>query len=50
MNRKQFLYNEPMANRWRSDEDDEKDDQPKSDLMMLSKKIEKYFFDFTDNF
>ena len=48
MNRKQFLYNDTMANRWRfddDDDDDEKDDQPKSDLMMLSKKIEKYFFD-----
>ena len=27
------------------DEDDERDDQPKSDLKMLSKKIEKYFFE-----
>ena len=45
MNRKQFLNNDAMANRWRFDDDDEKDDQPKSDLMMLSKKIEKYFFD-----
>lgn len=46
MNRKQFLNNDAMANRWRfDDDDDEKDDQPKSDLMMLSKKIEKYFFD-----
>jgi ATP-dependent Clp protease, protease subunit len=37
----QFLYNN-----WRADdEEDEKEEQPKSDLMMFSKKIEKYFFD-----
>lgn len=30
---------------WRMDDEEEKDDQPKSDLMMFSKKIEKYFFD-----
>ena len=36
---KQYLYNN------RSADDDEKEDQPKSDLMMFSKKIEKYFFD-----
>lgn len=27
------------------DEDEEKEEQPKSDLMMFSKKLEKYFFD-----
>ena len=27
------------------DEDDEKEEQPKSDLMMFSKKLEKYFFE-----
>jgi len=41
----QFLYNSPLTAGWRSDEDDEKEEQPKSDLMMFSKKIEKYFFD-----
>ena len=40
MNRKQFLYNDRRA-----DDDDEKDDQPKSDLKMFSKKLEKYFFE-----
>ena len=45
MNRKHFLYNDLMANRWRADDEAEDDDQPKSDLMMLSKKIEKYFFE-----
>jgi ATP-dependent Clp protease, protease subunit len=38
---RQYLYND-----WRADdEDDEKEEQPKSDLMMFSKKLEKYFFD-----
>jgi ATP-dependent Clp protease protease subunit len=37
----QFLYNNWKAD----DEDDEKEEQPKSDLMMFSRKIEKYFFD-----
>ncbi|HVT83906.1 MAG TPA: ATP-dependent Clp protease proteolytic subunit [Chitinophagaceae bacterium] len=40
MNPKQFLYND-----WRADDEEEKDEQPKSDLMMFSKRIEKYFFD-----
>ena len=40
MNRKQFLYND-----WKSDDDDEKEEQPKSDLGMFSKKLEKYFFE-----
>lgn len=40
MNRKQFIYND-----WRSDDDDEKEEQPKSDLGMFSKKLEKYFFE-----
>lgn len=39
MNRKQFIYND-----WRAD-DDEKEEQPKSDLGMFSKKLEKYFFE-----
>jgi ATP-dependent Clp protease, protease subunit len=41
----QFLYNSPISGGWRGDEDDDKEEQPKSDLMMFSKKIEKYFFD-----
>ena len=45
MNRNHFLYNDMMATRWRADDEAEEDDQPKSDLMMLSKKIEKYFFE-----
>ncbi len=40
MNRKQFIYND-----WRADDDDEKEEQPKSDLGMFSKKLEKYFFE-----
>ena len=38
MNRKQFVYDHRM-------EDEEEEKQPKSDLMMFSKKLEKYFFD-----
>lgn len=40
MNRTQYLYND-----WRADEEEEKEDGPKSDLKMFSKKLEKYFFD-----
>jgi ATP-dependent Clp protease protease subunit len=43
MNSSQYLNN-----RWRADEEpeeDEKEEQPKSDLMMFSKKLEKYFFE-----
>jgi ATP-dependent Clp protease protease subunit len=40
MNRNQFLYG-----KWRSDDEEEKEDQPKSDLMMFSKRLEKYFFE-----
>jgi ATP-dependent Clp protease protease subunit len=39
MNRKHFLYN------WKADDEEEKEEQPKSDLMMFSKRIEKYFFE-----
>ncbi len=47
MNRKNFLYNDPIASGWRADdeEEEEKEEQPKSDLMMFSKKLEKYFFE-----
>lgn len=43
MNRNQYLNKS-----WRADDEpdeDEKEEQPKSDLMMFSKKLEKYFFD-----
>lgn len=40
MNSRQFLYND-----WKADDEEEKEEQPKSDLMMFSKRIEKYFFE-----
>ena len=40
MNRNHFLYND-----WKADDEIEKEEEPKSDLMMFSKRIEKYFFD-----
>lgn len=43
MNRNNYLNKS-----WRADdepEEDEKEEQPKSDLMMFSKKLEKYFFE-----
>jgi ATP-dependent Clp protease protease subunit len=40
MNSKQFLYSD-----FRMEDDDEKEEQPKSDLGMFSKKLERYFFD-----
>jgi ATP-dependent Clp protease protease subunit len=43
MNRNPYLNKS-----WRADdepEEDEKEEQPKSDLMMFSKKLEKYFFE-----
>ena len=43
MNRNPYLNKS-----WRNDdepEEDEKEEQPKSDLMMFSKKLEKYFFE-----
>jgi len=46
MNRKQFLYNDPLPRGWRmDDEEDDQEEQPKSDLGMFSKKLEKYFFE-----
>lgn len=45
MNRKQFMFNDPMAKGWKADEDEETEERPKSDLKMLSKKLEKYFFE-----
>jgi ATP-dependent Clp protease protease subunit len=41
MNRKQFLYND-----WKAEDDDEKEEeQPKSDIGMFRKKLERYFFE-----
>jgi len=43
MNRNHFLYDD-----WKADDEpgeDEKEEQPKSDLMMFSKRLEKYFFE-----
>ena len=40
MNRSNYLYSD-----WKADDEDEKEEQPKSDLMMFSKKLEKYFFE-----
>lgn len=40
--------NQYLNKLWKSDdepEEDEKEEQPKSDLMMFSKKLEKYFFE-----
>jgi ATP-dependent Clp protease protease subunit len=51
MNRKNNWYNNPLYNNWRADEEEpdgddaEKEERPKSDLMMFSKKLEKYFFE-----
>jgi ATP-dependent Clp protease protease subunit len=45
MNPKHFLYNVTKAIGRRADDEEEKEEQPKSDLMMFSKRIEKYFFD-----
>jgi ATP-dependent Clp protease protease subunit len=40
MNRNQFLYND-----WRMEDEDEKEESPKSDIGMFSKKLERYFFE-----
>lgn len=40
MNHQEFLYKG-----WTSEEEEEKEEQPKSDLGMFSKKLERYFFD-----
>ncbi len=45
MNPKQFFYNTPMAPVRRADDDEESEEQPKSDLMIFKKRIEKYFFE-----
>ena len=40
MNRNQFLYND-----WRMEDEEEKEESPKSDIGMFSKKLERYFFE-----
>jgi len=46
MNRKQFLYNAPIATRGKQDDDDEPEKEDKrDDLKMLNKRLEKYFFE-----
>ncbi len=48
MNRKHFLYNDPIAIGWRADdEEEEKEERPKvdSETGMFNKKLEKYFFE-----
>lgn len=40
MNRNSYLFSD-----WRSDDEEEKEEQPKSDLMMFSKRLEKLFFE-----
>lgn len=45
MNPKHFLYTDPHVSGWRMDDEEEKEEQPKSDLGMFSKKLERYFFE-----
>lgn len=45
MNRKNALYTDPNSFGWRMDDEEEKEEQPKSDLGMFSKKLERYFFE-----
>ena len=40
MNRKQFIYND-----WKAEDEDEKEEEPKSDIGMFGKKLEKLFFE-----
>src|ERR1041385_3924835 len=39
------MHSKYFINPFRMDDEEEKEEQPKSDLMMFSKKLEKYFFD-----
>lgn len=39
MNRKQYIYND-----WKAEDEDEKEEEPKSDIGMFGKKLEKLFF------
>lgn len=43
MNRQQNFYKDPLN--FKKEEEEEEEEKPKSDLMMFSKKLEKYFFD-----
>ena len=45
MNRKHTLYTDPHIAGWRMDDEEEKEEQPKSELGMFSKKLERYFFE-----
>ena len=40
MNRKQFIYND-----WKAEDENEKEEEPKSDIGMFGKKLEKLFFE-----
>ena len=39
------MHKKYLLNGFRMDDDEEKEEQPKSDLMMFAKKLEKYFFE-----
>lgn len=39
------MHSKYLINPFRMDDEEEKEETPKSDLMMFSKKLEKYFFD-----
>jgi ATP-dependent Clp protease, protease subunit len=39
------MHSKYLINPFRMDDEEEKEEQPKSDLMMFSKKLEKYFFE-----
>ncbi|MEP6699786.1 MAG: ATP-dependent Clp protease proteolytic subunit [Bacteroidota bacterium] len=45
MNRNQFSYNNQKAIGWKAEDEEEKEEAPKSDIGMFSKKLEKYFFE-----
>ena len=45
MNRKQFLYNNPIAGVKLDDEDEPEREDKRDELMMLNKRLEKFFFE-----
>lgn len=45
MNRKQFLYNNPVTGVKFDDEDEPEREDKRDELMMLNKRLEKYFFE-----
>lgn len=45
MNRNHFMYNDPIAIGWRSDDDEPEREDKRDELMMLNKRLEKYFFE-----